>query len=355
MVFLNPPQHGGDLFAASRQYGIAQSDWLDLSTGINPRAYPVDTIDLARCRYLPSDTDALCRVAQEYFRAPLLPVVAAGSQVLIQWLPQLRGHLFRKTARVAVPSIGYAEHAFRWRWAGHELVQYDPRHTDSIDELLQRETIDVLVVINPHNPLATVIEPARLLQWQMELATRDGWLIVDEAFVDAMPQNSIVEYTDRAGLIALRSFGKFFGLPGMRCGFASCDKKIAAALRTAIGPWPLASTTNATAARAYRDRAWQEQMLVELGVIAAANAELLRQFFLDEPALLLAGALFNTLLLPMPRVRAIAEQLARAAILIRVIPIDEQLGLLRFGLIDPQRGEDWQRLRSVFAHKLAAI
>ena len=117
MVFLNPPQHGGDLFAASRQYGIAQSDWLDLSTGINPRAYPVDTIDLARCRYLPSDTDALCRVAQQYCRAPLLPVVAAGSQVLIQWLPQLRGHLFRKTARVAVPSIGYAEHAFRWRKA----------------------------------------------------------------------------------------------------------------------------------------------------------------------------------------------------------------------------------------------
>ncbi len=112
-----------------------------------------------------------------------MPVAAAGSQVLIQWLPLVRSQLTGKPSRVAVPVIGYSEHAFRWQWAGHEIVHYDPRNPAAIDALLAGASIDVLVVINAHNPLGLLIEPAQLLQWRELLARRGGWLIVDEAFV----------------------------------------------------------------------------------------------------------------------------------------------------------------------------
>lgn len=343
MDCLSPPPHGGDLLAASERYGIPASDWLDLSTGINPRAYPFANIDADQFRQLPSNIDALCSAAKNYCCAPTIPVAAAGSQTFIQWLPQLRWHCDKKPARVAVPSIGYAEHAFRWQWAGHQIFYYDPRLVRSIDELLQHEAIDVLVIINPHNPLALVIEPARILQWREILAARNGWIIVDESFIDATPQYSVVEYANRDALIVLRSFGKFFGLPGVRCGFAFCNDAIAAWLCTAIGPWPLSSTAVQMAEHAYLDREWQQEMRGELFAISDINANVLRQRFTDEPALMMRNVLFHSFLLPSVRAHEIAGELARAAILVRTVVIDDTIALLRFGLVDPDKCDGWRR------------
>jgi cobalamin biosynthetic protein CobC len=341
---LTPPPHGGDLRAASERYGIPPSDWLDLSTGINPRAYPIKNIDTVGFRQLPSDIATLYSTVKNYCSAPANPVAAAGSQTLIQWLPQLRWHCAKKAARVAVPSIGYAEHAFRWQWGGHQIFYYDPRRTHSIDELLQREAIDVLVIINPHNPLALVIEPTRLLQWREIIAARDGWIIVDESFIDATPQHSVAKYTNREALIVLRSFGKFFGLPGVRCGFAFCHEVMAAPLRVAIGPWPLSSTAIQIAEHAYRDHEWQQKMRGELFSMSKANASLLRERFAGEPALMMTGVLFNSFFLPTWRAIEIAEELGRAAILVRNIVLDHDIALLRLGLVDPEKRDDWRRL-----------
>lgn len=343
MDVLTPPPHGGNLLAASERYGIAPNDWLDLSTGVNPRAYPLTDIDSNQFRQLPSNIDALCLAAKNFCSASVIPVAAAGSQTFIQWLPHLRWHCERKPARVAVPAIGYAEHAFRWQWAGNQIFYYDPRLAHSIDELLQREAIDVLVIINPHNPLALVIEPTRILHWREILAARNGWLIVDESFIDATPQYSVVEYANRDALIVLRSFGKFFGLPGVRCGFAFCNDAIAALIRTAIGPWSLSSPAIQIADRAYRDHEWQQNMRSELFAMSNANAALLRERFIDEPALMMTGVLFNSFLLPGQRADEIAEQLARTAILVRTIALDDDIALLRFGLVDPQKRDDWRR------------
>lgn len=338
---LTPPRHGADLAAASRRYGIPLSDWLDLSTGINPCAYPVGAIDTAAFQHLPFDDLALREVAQTYCGAPLLPVAAAGSQVLIQWLPLLKTHLSKKLCRVAVPVIGYSEHAFRWRWAGHEIVEYDPRQPAAIDDLLRRESVDVLVVINAHNPLGLITTPAQLLAWHATLAQRDGWMIVDEAFIDPIPEFSVVTQTHRAGLIVLRSLGKFFGLAGVRCGFAFCADDLAERLRVAVGPWSVAGPTQTVATQALRDTGWQQDMRSTLQAISENNAQLLHEFF---PQSLLRNSLFNSVILRPDAAMAYEDQLARAGIRVRLVEMDQTQSLLRFGLVDPADSSSWQRL-----------
>jgi cobalamin biosynthetic protein CobC len=358
MDILMPPEHGADLASASRRYNIPLSDWLDLSTGINPRAYPIGVIDPTLFHHLPYDDGELRNAAKNYCAAPVLPVIAGGSQILIQWLPFVVQQLFKPLTparcRVAVPSIGYSEHAFRWRWAGHEIIYYDPRVPEQIDALLRNKSIDVLIVINAHNPLGTITAPAQLLAWHTVLVERGGWLIVDEAFIDPTPQYSVVAHTQLPGLIVLRSLGKFFGLAGVRCGFAFCHEQIADALTIAVGPWAVAGPTLKIATTALRDTAWQTNTRAELQIISDANADLLQKTVWTANATLMRHALFrNKLFYSVALTPALAidieDRLAQRGIRVRRIEVDNEMSLLRFGLVDPN-SESWLRVADAYAN-----
>jgi cobalamin biosynthetic protein CobC len=340
---IEPPVHGADLEAASLRYGIALDAWLDLSTGINPRGYPIAAIDVDRYRQLPHGATELLVAAQDYCAAPALPVAAAGSQVLIQWLPLVRTQATQRCNRIAVPRVGYSEHAFRWQWARHELVYYDARSPAAIEQLLRDEKPDVLVTINAHNPFGIRYEPERLLAWHAQLAASGGWLIVDEAFIDATPASSVAAHTQLPGLIVLRSLGKFFGLAGVRCGFALCEPRIARALSVAVGPWSVGGPAQSIATQALRDSAWQRQMRAELPAMAAGNAELLGSAPLLRNRKCWQHALFNSIELAPSQAVEIEDQLARAGIRVRRIEVDNMLSLLRFGLVDPLDVANWQR------------
>lgn len=343
---LQVPPHGADLFAASQRYDIPLSDWLDVSTGINPRAYPFTDFERDDAQHLPISDEALGIAAKNFAQSSVMPVCAAGSQVLIQWLPLVRAQLTGKICRVAVPSIGYREHEFRWRWAGHEIIHYDPRQLATIDELIERAAIDVLVIINAHNPLGLLIESAQLLAWQQQLAQRGGWLIIDEAFVDPTPAFSVAMHADSEGLIVLRSLGKFFGLAGVRCGFAFCDDNIREQLNIAIGPWSVSSPTLHIATQALNDCNWQTSMRTQLHAMSAANSQLLKKIFAIEP---MRNALFNSVQLSAQRAIDVEEKLAVTGIRVRRIEIDNESSLLRFGLVDPSCDSNWQRFQQTLS------
>lgn len=259
-------EHGGRLQRAAREYGIAAEHWLDLSTGISPFGWPVPPIPAAAWQRLPEDEDGLIEAACAYYEAPkVLPV--AGSQAAIQMLPRLRA-----PSRVGVIAPGYAEHAYAWQRVGHQV------NTHAAELLLaDLSRWDVLVLIHPNNPGGERFDVATLLRVHAELAMRGGWLVIDEAFMDVTPQHSLCRYTDRAGLIVLRSAGKFFGLAGARAGFVCAAGTVAESLREALGPWTLSGPTRHVMRLALADRAWQAQARIRLAQVSGRLAALLAQ------------------------------------------------------------------------------
>ncbi|MDP9030797.1 MAG: aminotransferase class I/II-fold pyridoxal phosphate-dependent enzyme, partial [Pseudomonadota bacterium] len=219
-------EHGGRLRKAAMQYGIPEADWLDLSSGLAPWPFPIPEIPLRAWARLPENDDGLEQAACEYYGTPhVLPV--AGSQAAIQLLPRLR-----RAGKVGVLSPCYAEHAEAWRRAGYIVREVLEQEVDFF-----LDSLDVLVVVNPNNPTGLSLTPQRLLDWHARLAQRGGWLVVDEAFMDITPQLSLAGQAHQVGLIVLRSFGKFFGLAGVRLGFVLAERKLLKLLAEQVGPW----------------------------------------------------------------------------------------------------------------------
>lgn len=318
-------EHGGRLRAAAMRYGIPLADWLDLSTGVNPEGWPVPSVPAEVWARLPEDNDGLEAAASAYFGCDrLLPV--AGSQAAIQAFPALL-----HARRVGVIRPGYAEHAHAWRRSGHKVIGVTP-------ETLARgpSTVpwDVLVAINPNNPSGHLFTPDVLLAWQERLAARGGWLVVDEAYMDAAPEFSLAAHCPRPGLIVLRSLGKFFGLAGVRVGFVLAERELLERLAALLGPWRVAGPSRWVAREALADRSWQETARQRLPENARRLAELLAAGGLNP-----AGncALFQW----CPGVKAARrhEPLAQQAILTRRFA--DPPGL-RIGL--PGSEAEWARL-----------
>ena len=316
-------EHGGRLLRAIKQYAIPREDWLDLSSGIAPWSFPVPEIPLTAWARLPETDDGLEQAAATYYGvARLLPV--AGSQAAIQALPRLRPR-----ATVGVLSPCYAEHAEGWRRAGHRVLELDEMQlADRLD------TLDVLVVVNPNNPTGRRLPAATLLDWHQRLARHGGWLVVDEAFMDNTPQHSIAAHSDREGLIVLRSFGKFFGLAGVRLGCVLAEPLLLRALAEELGPWSVSGPTRALAQACFSDLASQR---LQTARCAAASARLAA--LLDSVGLTPAGGcdLFQYLLLE--QAPALHDFMARRGILLRLF---DHPPSLRFGL--PAEEADWLRL-----------
>ena len=238
-------EHGGRLLRAAREHGIAPERWLDLSTGISPFGWPVPPIPPGAWQRLPEDDDGLVEAARGYYGAPhLLPV--AGSQAAIQALPTLR-----PPSRVGIIAPGYAEHAQAWQRAGHVVEA-----VSAAALLAAPQRHDVIVLIHPNNPGGDRFDTAQLLRLHAGLAARGGWLVVDEAFMDATPAHSLCAQAGADGLIVLRSVGKFFGLAGARAGFVCAAPTLLDALHARLGPWTVSGPARHVLKLALADRAW---------------------------------------------------------------------------------------------------
>ena len=165
--------HGGDLDQAAQDFAIDRDEWLDLSTGIAPWSWPIPEIPNAVWQRLPAVECPLRLVAANYYGCqPEALLAIPGSQFAIQTLPQL----FPATSRVAIPRLGYFEHHKAWQQAGHTLLDYSDLSLDQLQQQIKAGELDVVLVINPNNPTATLLPRERLLHWCELLARRGGCL-----------------------------------------------------------------------------------------------------------------------------------------------------------------------------------
>ena len=259
-------KHGGNTVAASARFGIPVSDWLDLSTGINQLGYPIPDISCEAWSRLPQPSNEFDEAASHYYGSTNFLAIA-GSQAAIQSLPQLR-----QPGRVGILEPTYAEHKLSWEKAGHQLIAL--ANEQEIQTALPK--LGVLLLCNPNNPTGKMFSADQLLTWKSQL--RDGaWLIVDEAFIDTEPENSITTHGGTPNLIILRSLGKFFGLAGARVGFVFAWQDLLDKLQHQLGPWTISGPAQAVAAAALSDYEWQHQARHDLRSRTLRLAHLLQQ------------------------------------------------------------------------------
>lgn len=309
--------HGGNIDAAKAHYG--GNDWIDLSTGINRQPWPVPDLPVQFWSDLPTATAkaALIEVASAAYGTAAPGVALAGAQQAIQLIPRLWAP---GRARVLGPT--YNEHAAALRAAGWQV--------EEVATLGALAGADLAVVVNPNNPDGQR-HPAAALR---ALSLQVGRLVVDESFADASPEASVVGKASRRMLV-LRSFGKFYGLAGLRLGFVFADAATVEALSEMAGPWPVSGPAIEIGRRALADRNWAMATAMRLG---GENVRLDALAARLGWTLVGGTALFRTY--ATPDAAAAQDHLARARIWSRVFPYAPHW--LRLGL--PGGETEWTRL-----------
>ena len=320
--------HGGALEVARRLAPEAPEPWIDLSTGVNPHAYPLPDLEPEAWLRLP-ETGALAKLeaaAARRYGAPAPNVVAGpGSQALIHTL----AHVLPRGAVAAVGALGptYGGFAEAFAAAGARIAE--------AKRLEDMNGLDVAIAVNPNNPDGRIIPRGDLLALHERLAQRGSALIVDEAFADFDPGESLAPMLPASGAVVLRSFGKAYGLAGLRLGFALASPDIAASLRAALGSWPVSGPAIAIGTGALADSDWLEKMRARLGQDKARLDALLR-----EAGWRIIGGTRLFRLAAHGRARAAFERLLAAGILAR--PFADAPNQLRFGV--PADENAWERL-----------
>ena len=319
--------HGGNLDAAMARFGGAAGDWIDLSTGINPRPYPIPDIPASSWAALPTEAElaGLREAAARAYGAACAIAPVTGAQAAIQMIPAL---MPPGEARVLGPT--YNEHAASLRAAGWQV-----REVARVEELA---SADLAVIVNPNNPDGQRHRPDALLA----LAEQVGMLVVDESFADTAPELSVIPHlTGETGrVIALRSFGKFYGLAGLRLGFALGGARYIARLKDMAGPWPVSGPAITIGCAALNDTAWQEATRARLSADAARLDALAAAAGWE-----LVGGTPLFRLYETGDAAAAQDRLARVHIWSRTFPYAG--GWLRLGL--PDGAAQWARVEAALA------
>jgi cobalamin biosynthetic protein CobC len=396
--------HGGRLGAARAAYSQAPQPWIDLSTGINPRSYPAPRARGVTLNRLPDTGELarLESVAAAAFGvADAQRVVATGgTEPALRLLPYVLGlglgHVgegngagrgadagrgagvergvgagrgagggygagaddgrvagvgFAAGAGAGVGAVTrsgiaaavvagptYGSHVDGWALAGvPSRVVADAE----LEGVIEDRT--AVIVVNPNNPDGRVMERERLQQLHDRVASRGGVLIVDEAFAEVTPQASVADIAGTGGaehLVVLRSFGKFYGLAGVRLGFVVGSQSVAARVRGLIGDWPVSVDALAAGLAAYADRQWADRIRVQLAAAARRLDGLLTRHGFE-----VVGGTLLYRLVRAADTPARFERLAAAGILTR--PFQHDASLLRFGL--PGAPDAWRRLGEALA------
>jgi len=321
-----PISHGGDLDGARKKYPAAPEPWIDLSTGINPVPFPIPELTTDVWSRLPTlaEEEALLAAAALRYRVANSKMIAAapGTQALIQLLPRLV-----PTSHVAVLGPSYEEHEACWMRQGHRV--------SVVGDLGQSDRADVVVVVNPDNPTGRVVSVAQLRAVASALAKTNGLLVVDEAFVDVLPEAASLASDLPPATLVLRSFGKTYGLAGLRLGFAIAEVSLARRIHAELGPWAISGPALSIGKAALHDAHW----LTETTARLKSDQERL-DAMLELAGFTLLGGTSLFRLTRHFRAMKIAEKLGRHGIHVRTFPREPQW--LRFGL--PGDEQAWDRL-----------
>lgn len=315
------PEHGGDTHWASDFFSIPEKDLLDLSTGISPWAWPVPDIPKTLFTKLTRPDAQLLSAAAAYYDCNAEQLFAVpGSQYAIEELPK-----YFTVGRVAIPRVGYSEHKYAWLSHRHTIIEYEL--FSELESLVLGNDVDYAVVINPNNPTTENITEHKLNGLVRQASCV---FIVDEAFMDATPENSMVRRDMQSNIIVLRSVGKFFGLPGLRVGFVIADVERLKQLTGLRRLWSISPVSIRLAELALADKNWINQHIEKLNHQSTAFAKLLQENLAHFE--FFHSAFFATTYGSKQKISALFQQLGTRGIFTRIGLSEPDVAWLRIGL-----------------------
>jgi threonine-phosphate decarboxylase len=357
--------HGGDVWQVGEELGIAASEILDFSANINPRGLPLRARerlerDASNARLLSFYPDPSARRLREVLSQQLAVtadaiVIGPGAESL--FAPILR-YLRPTRALVPVPSFG----EYR-RVCEQEQIEFSPFSLQrseffrtAVDRLCSRiesESPGAVLLNNPHNPSGAMLQKQEVQRVANTAITFAATLVLDEAFIDYIPDASLVrEAAIQPHLIVLRSLTKFYGCPALRVGYAVAHPDTIRDIRSLLPTWPVTQLAIDTLAEAVADREYAEASLRE----NAAERKRLADS-LSELGLVVFPSAANYLLLElhadMPTASDLRSRLIRNnRILIRNCDSYEGLTAGRYVRVAVRTGEENCRLIRALTEEL---
>ncbi|MBV1837752.1 threonine-phosphate decarboxylase CobD [Acetobacter estunensis] len=325
------PEHGGQVRQVMASFPDAPAPFIDLSTGISPYPYPFQMPAMMELMHLPehADEERLVAAAADAYgvHSQELIVAGPGTQILIGLLPYV---LPGRDVVLFGPT--YSGHETAWRNAGAHVQVVEDMPAFSARAV---RSGCIAVLCNPNNPDGRRVSASRLLQLAARCGEVGAYLVVDEAYADIENENSLASCLPHPALIVFRSFGKSYGLPGVRLGFLLANREIAARMRRLLGPWAVGTVAISAGCVALADRDWREHRCAVLAKDMTRLLDLLAQCGLSVVGHTLLFALVRSADAP-----SLWQWLCRHGIVTRAF--DDRPTELRFGL--PRNDEEWRRL-----------
>lgn len=326
-------QHGGALDRAIATYGGERDDWLDLSTGINPNPCTLPSIPVELWNRLPEEylLESCIDAARQFYDIPnhIQIVAAPGTQALIQLLPSV---VRPQRSWIVGPTYGEYERVL----SSNSQVVVAPDLPETVGD------IDLIVVGIPNNPDGRVFDFDRLFALAQEIQVRGGMILVDAAFGDVLSAEQRMALSKCAsnGIVVFRSFGKFFGLAGLRLGFAVGDTRVLCEFRSALGPWAVSGPALFIGQSAMSDTSWIDGARAQLNDMRIQLEKLLKRHGLN-----IIGATDLFVTASTSESASLSKFLARKHILARSFEVNPEW--IRFGV--PASAKELQRLEKVLA------
>jgi threonine-phosphate decarboxylase len=328
MAVSHAPVHGGNVHAAGRELRRPIGSILDFSASINPLGPSRQAVRALHeaaslvAHYPDPECFSLTRaIARRWQIPPDCVVIGNGSTELIDVIPRA---LSIRSALIVGPT--YGEYARAVRHAGGRIRMVLAAAEEGYRAPLecvrrrlsgQRAGFDAVFICHPNSPTG---QPCRATDLAALFRTAErarSWVILDESFIEFCGELTCVPYLRSCRrLIILRSFTKFYGLPGLRIGYSMSAPSVAKLLRQYLPPWSVNTVAQRAAEAAMADEGHARRCLAY--VERERTRMSTRLSLLDGVTVVPSSANFLLIELPRPfRARAMTADLRRRAMLVR--------------------------------------
>jgi threonine-phosphate decarboxylase len=260
--------HGGNIYEIGKCHNLNPAKIIDFSASINP----LKLSPKAKKKIIKDGLSAILHypdpgcshlhqaLARFYGVAEDQILAGAGTTEFIYEIPRI---LKIERPLIVTPAFSEYENALERSGRSCQIHFFETKEEDGFELnvegliLALTQGYDALYLCNPNNPAGILTEKKDLFRILAQTEREKVWFILDEAFIDFAPEESLTEETrDASRLIILRSLTKFFALPGLRAGCLVSNPEVIQRFSGSKEPWRVNALAQMAAVESLEDQSY---------------------------------------------------------------------------------------------------